>query len=167
MFISASANCFPENILVQPVVITELKFSDIERQVFPADLVIGADNTALHQRPEALNRVRMQRADHIPLGGVIDSAMVETAPLQIHVTAMFVRGDQGNLSPDRLADEVFERGGVHEIQHASDHFALPLDSADNGSLGFMPVLAGFLAKVPVVIVMSFWKSLSIRPARTR
>jgi hypothetical protein len=53
----------PENIRVQAVIIAELELGDIERKVLFADLVEGADPAALDQRPEALNRVRVDAAD--------------------------------------------------------------------------------------------------------
>jgi len=39
-----------ENIDVLAVVVAELKFRDVQRQIFAAYLVIGADNAALGQR---------------------------------------------------------------------------------------------------------------------
>jgi hypothetical protein len=47
-----SAACYrgSENIDVLAVVVAELKFRDVQRQIFAAYLVIGADNAALGQR---------------------------------------------------------------------------------------------------------------------
>jgi hypothetical protein len=47
------------------VVIPELKFGDVERQIFAADLVTGADNVALPDRPKAFNRVGVNCANGI------------------------------------------------------------------------------------------------------
>jgi hypothetical protein len=44
---SASLDRLGEDVVVTPVIIPELEFSNIERQVFAADLVIGADHIAL------------------------------------------------------------------------------------------------------------------------
>jgi hypothetical protein len=41
------------------MVVAKLKLSHVERQVFAADLVIGADHAALEDAPEAFNRVRV------------------------------------------------------------------------------------------------------------
>jgi hypothetical protein len=51
-----SAACYrrAEDIDVLPVVIAELEFSDVQRQIFLTDLVVGADNAALEDAPEAL-----------------------------------------------------------------------------------------------------------------
>jgi hypothetical protein len=40
-----------ENIGVFPIVISELEFRDVERQVFAADLVKGADHAPLDESP--------------------------------------------------------------------------------------------------------------------
>jgi len=53
----ASANRFAEDIRVHPVVIAELKLSDIQRQLFPADILIGADNAA-KGNSQAVKRTR-------------------------------------------------------------------------------------------------------------
>jgi hypothetical protein len=69
--IPASLDRFAEDVVIKTVVISELKFCDVQREVFAADLVIGADDAALNQRPEAFNRVRVDRADNVLAGGVI------------------------------------------------------------------------------------------------
>jgi hypothetical protein len=77
--VGASAGCYrsTEDVLVIPVVVPELELRDVERQVFPADLVVRADHAALEQRPEAFNRVGVDCADHVLLGGVVDGLVRE------------------------------------------------------------------------------------------
>jgi hypothetical protein len=62
---SASPDRLAEDVLVFPIVVPELELGDIERHVLGADLVECADNTALEDRPEAFNRVGVDRADYI------------------------------------------------------------------------------------------------------
>src|ERR1700682_3697120 len=50
---SASADRLAEDVLILAIIVTELKFGDVERQIFGADLVESADNAALEDRPEA------------------------------------------------------------------------------------------------------------------
>jgi hypothetical protein len=59
---SAACYCGPEDIGVKPVVVAELKFRDVERQIFAADLVEAADNAALQQRPEAIDGLSVNNA---------------------------------------------------------------------------------------------------------
>lgn len=70
-----------EDIGVVAVVIFELTFRDGERHIFGADLVIAADNRSLEDRPEALNRLSVNRADNILMCGVHHSLMRITTPL--------------------------------------------------------------------------------------
>ena len=59
----APANRRSENVGVETVVIAELKLGDVQRQIFGADFVEGADHAALEDRPEAFNRVGVNCAD--------------------------------------------------------------------------------------------------------
>src|ERR1700722_18119951 len=56
-----------EYICVIPVVISELKLSDVKMQIFLANLMISTDNPALQDRPEALQsywcELRQRHAD--------------------------------------------------------------------------------------------------------
>jgi hypothetical protein len=51
---AASASCYQvvKHIRILPVIETELELREIQRHVFLTDLVEGADNAALKQRPE-------------------------------------------------------------------------------------------------------------------
>jgi hypothetical protein len=72
---STLPNFCAKDIRVQAVIIAELKLGDIERQVLFADLVDGPDHAALDQRPEPLDRVRVDGADDIlPLRMIDDGA---------------------------------------------------------------------------------------------
>ena len=51
----ASLNRCSENIFIKPIIIAELKFRDVQREIFLADFVERADHTALNQRPEAFD----------------------------------------------------------------------------------------------------------------
>ena len=55
---ASSASCYDahENIRVLPIVEPELKLVQVERQVGPADIVVGADHAALQERPDVIHR---------------------------------------------------------------------------------------------------------------
>ena len=65
---SAATDRFPENICVAPVVVPEL-------ELFAADFVIAAHDPALNQKPEAFNRVRVDRT-HTVMAGLMLNRMV-------------------------------------------------------------------------------------------
>ena len=50
---SASFDRFRENVLVHPIVVVELKFTDVQQQVCATHFVITAHDAALQTRPEA------------------------------------------------------------------------------------------------------------------
>jgi hypothetical protein len=58
-------DCGAEYVGVFPVVIPKLKFSDVQMQIFLAGLVIGSNDAALQDRPEALDGLSMDRADDV------------------------------------------------------------------------------------------------------
>jgi hypothetical protein len=61
--ISTSLDRRAEDVGVLADVVLELRLDDIQRQVLAADLVEAADDRALDHRPEALNHIRVDRAD--------------------------------------------------------------------------------------------------------
>src|ERR1700675_3897802 len=75
-----------EDVGVEAVIVTELKLRDIERKIFCADLVECANHATLEDRPEGLNRIRVDRADNVTMRGVVnglarivDQAVVHSA----------------------------------------------------------------------------------------
>ena len=75
-----SAACYrrPEHIGVAAVVVPELKFGDVERQIFCAHLVERADHAALEDAPKAFNRVRVNCADNVLLVTVLHGSRADT-----------------------------------------------------------------------------------------
>ena len=138
-----SASCYgrSENVRVHPVVIAELELSDVQRQVFGADVVISANDAALQDRPEALNRVRVDRADNVFASAMPNDAMREFA-MQMPVAAMLVGGDQADLGRDSLADEAVQGVRIGASDDASHDIALALHGTDHGSLALRAIRAG-------------------------
>src|SRR5262245_6189210 len=60
----ASAPCYgiSEDVRVVPIVVTELKFRDVQRHVFCTHLVERTDHAALEDTPETFNRVSPMHA---------------------------------------------------------------------------------------------------------
>ena len=71
----ASLNRRTENVRVEAVVIAELKLRDVQRHILLADLVECADNTALDDRPEALNGVGVDSPDNVFALGLINGGV--------------------------------------------------------------------------------------------
>jgi hypothetical protein len=61
----ASADSCSQYILTEAIVIAKLKLRDIERHILFADLVERADDATLEDRPAAINRLSVDRADNV------------------------------------------------------------------------------------------------------
>jgi hypothetical protein len=60
---SCTLNRRCENVIVDAIVIPKLELCNVKWQVFGANLVERADNTALEDAPETLNRLGVNRAE--------------------------------------------------------------------------------------------------------
>ena len=74
-FMLASADRRSENVGVMPIIITELKLGDIQRQIFAADFVVTANNAALQDRPKAFDCIGVNCADDMLTDAVIDNTV--------------------------------------------------------------------------------------------
>src|SRR5260370_38514946 len=100
---STSLNRYSENIIIHPVIISELKFSDVQRQGFAADFVERADDTALEDAAEAFNRLSMYRADDVLMLGVFNGAVIECVA-KVIITDPLSGAEQGNLVQHARSD---------------------------------------------------------------
>ena len=63
-----------ENVRILPVIIPELKFGDIEQQVLVRDFDGMCHHAVFNKWPETLNRICVDRTDHVLLFRVIHRA---------------------------------------------------------------------------------------------
>ncbi len=150
MIVSAALNSRSENIVVEAVVIFELTFRDVQRQIFTADLMITADDAALEDAPEAFNRVRVDRADDVLVRLVVDAT--ERIVGQIIVDAAFVGREQTHLVRHNAINETFGFKACDATENAGDNVALPLDRADDRGLS---ASAALNAAASAVFVLGF------------
>src|SRR5437868_6904438 len=149
---SASADSFAEDVGIVPVVVAELKLGDVERQIFGADFVERADHAALENRPEALDRLGMDRADDVLPSGMIDDA-VRILGIQAAIANPLVRTEQANLLRNRAAHEGLENVAANAADDAGNDLALALDRAGYRDLtraGAPAPSASALVPVPVL-----------------
>src|SRR6266542_2092805 len=130
---SASADRLAEDVGVVPVVVAELELGNIERQIFGTHLVESADNAALEDRPEAFDRLRMDRTDDVLARRVVDDA-VRVLGIKPSVADPLVGAQQANLLRHRAAHESLKNVAAHAVDNPRDDLALALDSADYGDL---------------------------------
>jgi hypothetical protein len=146
---SAPINDRAEDIRIHPIVVSELKFGDVQRQIFVAHLVECSDHAAFENRPKALNRVRVHRADNI-LPKVVLDALARILSQAI-VNLIGVGGEQAHFFRNHLADERFGVLFGDVIQHASDDVALALNGTDDRS--FVSAASEMRSLIPMFVLI--------------
>jgi hypothetical protein len=148
----ASAACYrrSENIDVLTVVVPELKFRDVQRQIFATDLVIGADNAALEDAPEAFNRVGVDRTDNVIAAALADD-MMRKVTTKKPIAGMFIRAEQADLVRHSFMNEAVKRARIGAVDHSQHHVSLAADSADHWRLAGTLAAARAIAFVLVSI----------------
>ena len=101
----ASRNRRSEDICVLPIIVAELKFRNVQRHIFGTDFVEASDDPALEDRPEALNRVRVDCADNVLASGVVNCAMRVVG--QSVIDAALIGREQTNFVRDGFTNEGF------------------------------------------------------------
>jgi hypothetical protein len=114
--VSATRYCCAEDVLVVAIVVAPFKLSNVQRQIFAADFMIAAHNTALQERPETIDSLRMHDAIDILSGTVTNSSSTSTIPMSFWKF--------GSARPDTMAHIVSRRIG------AKAHCTLDLQSRD-------------------------------------
>ncbi len=132
-FCDASATRYgaPEDVHVFPVVIAELKLGNVQRHIFGANLVIGAHDTTLKQRPKTINRLSVDRSNNIFTIGVPNDA-VRIFFAERVIGPRVIRGDQTDFVGNGFADETEQRFTVAMFDYTSDDIAFALHCTDDG-----------------------------------
>jgi len=129
----APANRRAEDVRVLAVVIAKLKLRDVQREILGADLMEGANHTALEDRPEAFDGIGVDRADDVLSARVIDRA-VGIGLIQPAIARPLVGAEQADLFRNGFIDEAVERAGAGVLDHAGDHVAFARDGASDDFL---------------------------------
>jgi hypothetical protein len=148
----ASASCygFTENIRILPVIVAELKLSKVERQILLADMMIGANDATLKQRPKVFNVVGMDLSAHI-LALTMANSLVRISWLEPAITGMFVRSYQVNSIADSFANEVIQSSGIGILNYLADHISLPTNSSDDSDFPATLTTSDMCFLIPVAI----------------
>jgi hypothetical protein len=149
-----SRDCGSEDVRVLAVIVSELKLGDIERHVLAVDLVERPDDTALEYRPEALNRIRMNRADNVFMCGVIDDFMLRENLVEVFVSNPVVGNQKADFVRDRLAHETGESRSADVLDHTGDNATLATDRTGDDGLARSSA-ASAVTTAPVMPVLCF------------
>ena len=105
-----------------PVFEAELHLVKVGGQVPRADLVVAADDSPLEERPDALDRVRVDVGPDVLVGRVVDLLVAGVLVADALVPDPLVRLDRPGLVGDVLADESVERSLAAVADHAEPDF---------------------------------------------
>ena len=130
--ISASFDRSPENVRVRAIVISELEFRDVERQIFATDFVEGPDHTAFDDAPKSFNRVRMNSTYDIFPARMIDYR-VRVFLADFAVANPAICNQQADFVGDGFTKKGFEGRAFYVVNDASDDVAFASDSASYGN----------------------------------
>jgi len=136
--------------------------------MFSGHRVIYAPDPALNQRPEALNRVRVDVHAHVNLLGMVNPGMFHSSASrigQVVVARVFVRVNSG-CGQDALSDESSQRLGLYAFNFARKDTSAALDSAHDRSFlarnlsSCSTDSAGHVARPSAVIhLIDFYRSI--------
>src|ERR1700733_13172528 len=131
--ISASADRRAEDVRVFAIVVPELEFYDIKRQVLVPDVVECTDHAALDDAPEAFDRLSVGGADNVLPASAVNRRMrvICTKPL---IADPLIRAKPANLRRDGLTDEFGEGCGADVLNNARDQITIAADRASNHDL---------------------------------
>src|ERR1700730_17549874 len=144
-----SATCYrrAEDVRIVTVVIAPFEFRNIQRQIFAANFVEAAHNTAFQQRPEAVDCLSVHRAVNILASAMPNS----TVFLQFAISWIIVSRDQANFFRDRFANEAVQGFCIGMCDNARHHIALAFDGADHGVLALSAGSWRALIPMPVFV----------------
>ena len=159
--VSAPSYRFAEYIGFLPVVKSELKLRQIERQIFFADMMVRAEDSAFQERPERFHIVRVNHAAHVLALAMVHGFMRKPLPSgEILIAGMFIGRDQRDFFfVHYLVDEPMESRHIGVLDHLADYVSLARDRADHGNFSagsanvlFLVVMAVFIEAAHVSFV---------------
>lgn len=122
-----------ENVRVHAVIVAELELGDVQREIFGADFVEGADDAALHQRPEAFNGLRVDRTANVLAPAMVHDAVRERA-IKEAIGGKGVGAEQAHLVRYRFVHEFDQGFAPHVGDNAGDDITLAAHGADHDLL---------------------------------
>lgn len=150
----ASASCYrvSEYVGVLAIVLAELKLIQVQRQIFLAYVVIGADDSPFQQAPEALNRIRVNETAYIFAATMADDAMrILISESKQPIAGMLIGSDQIDSATNGLSHKTIQRWRIGILDHLADHVALPRDRADDSYLVAVMMAGSVLALICVSV----------------
>jgi hypothetical protein len=151
--VSAPCYRFAEYVGFFPVVESELKLREVQRQIFSADMMVRAEYATLQKRPEGFHRVRVNDPAHVFALAMIHGVVRELLPAcEVLITGVFIGCDQRDfLVVYYFVDEPMQRRHVGVFDHLADHVSFSADRANDGNFTASPANMLFLVGVTIFV----------------
>jgi hypothetical protein len=133
-----SASCYgaPKDVRVVPIVESEGKFIQVERQIFLAHVVIRADDSAFQERPESLDCVRVYDAAHVLIVAVPDKFVRASAVGHRVIGTMLIGHYQLDAARDGFVNESHHSVAIRALYHFANDIALASNRADHDGFSY-------------------------------
>jgi len=150
----ASASCYrhSEDIGVVAIVVFELTFRDVERQVFGADFVIAANNRPLEDAPKPFNRICVNGTDNVLTFAVLHELVRIFA--QAFVRNVFIGREQADFRRNSFAHKLAQVTSRPIAENAGHNIALALNRADDDGFVVCAAISALLGSGPILLFAS-------------
>jgi hypothetical protein len=130
----ASVACYriAENVFILPIVESVDEFVQVQRQILPRHVVIDANDSALQQRPEVFNRIRVNFTANVFTGHVVNNSVFVALSLQQVIASRVIGRDQRHVFLHHFMHELLKRLTVGAFDQAANDIAFARDRANNG-----------------------------------
>ena len=153
---ACSAFCYDgrKDIGVLPIVMTERKFRQVQREIVFRDIVERTNHTAFQQAPESLDIIGMHVASDILFPGMMHRVVGTSRKcfIDIRIARSFIGGDKGNVLIHGLLHKVLQRMLIGQFDHLADDIAFAGDGPNDGHFGAAACRMVFLTPMPVLIL---------------
>ena len=148
-----SAPCYrlPKDVGFVAIVESETELREIQRQIFFTDVVVGAENPALQERPERFHRIRVNDAANVLAFAMIHGLMRKLLPArEVLIASVFVGRDQFNfVFIDYAIYEPMESRHIGVFDHLADNVSFARDRADDWNLVAGSANVALLVPMPI------------------
>ena len=138
--VRVSASCYrcAENIGVLAIVEAKLKFVQVEREIFFAHVMIGADHATFQQRPERFDAVCVVLAAHVLARRMLNRVMLHA---EMRVGRILVGHNDSHPVLRDAAHETVERARIRVADDASHDISLAFDCSDDADFAIADCFA--------------------------
>ena len=144
--------CLTEYICLASVVVTKLKFCEVKRQIFLADMVKASHHAALEKAPERFQIIGVYLAANIFALAMAHRFMREIF-FQETITGMFIGRDQIDYLTDGLADKRIKSDRICVLDYLADYVTLAADGSNHAHLATTDSASYMALFIPMAILV--------------